>query len=310
MGGKLDRLKLVLCAVNGGAYGTDAAPGSADAVKGFEFNVTPLQSTRVDDDQVQPWLGAGDSYLVGKHAEITFKVRASGAGAAGDVPPVGSLLRICGLSETVSAGVSVDYEPVSSGFEDGTLYFWRDNKRRVLTGVRGTVTFMAERSSVPYFEFALRGLYNKPTNVAFPTPDFSAWVKPVVAEPVNVGTWSFFGTQPIFNSLRLSFANDYPFVSRVNQERVDITGRAAEGELVMEEEDLATLDLEDLATSHTNGTLSFEHGKTAGNIVGVSAPKVQVMAPSEGESEGTAMQTAPLSLKPDAGNDELKITFK
>jgi hypothetical protein len=305
---KLDRLKLLLCAVNGGAYGTDAAPVVGDAIRAYDFSHT-FQATRLDDDAVQPHLGAGDTHLIGKHLDISFKVRAVGAAAAGTPPPFGSLLRICGLSETVDAGVSVTYEPVSTGFEDGTLYFWRDNKKRALTGVRGTVSIVVERSNVPYLDFAMRGLYTAPEQAAILTPDWSTWRTPEPAEPARVDAWAFHGAAPILQSLRLSLAHEYPFISRVNQERVDITARAAEGEVVIEEPDLATLDMEALAVAHAKGALLFRHGTVAGQRVEISAPAAQIVNVAESESEGTAMQTGTLSLKPVLGNDEFKLTF-
>ncbi|SDH74365.1 hypothetical protein [Roseospirillum parvum] len=303
---KSDRLKVLLAAVNSGAYGTDATPTAADSIRAFDFTVSP-QATRIDDTSTQAFLGAGDHFLVGKNVTASFKVRLCGAGTAGDAPPYGSLLRMCGLSETIEAGVSVTYDPISAGFEDGTLYFYRDRKRRKVVGARGTVSVVIERSSVPHLAFEMTGLYQSAADDTLPAIDWSGWQTALPAEPANVGAFSAFGQTPILQSLTLALGNSHPFISRVNQERVDINDRAATGEMVIEEPDTATFDPEALAIAHTRGLVTFQHGTTAGNMVTVNAPAAQLGMPSEGESDGTAMLTLDLSLKPSAGNDEWQL---
>ncbi len=305
---KLERLQCILVKMNAGAYGTDAAPVAANAMKVYDVSVSPLESTTVDVTQVKPYLGSDDSYLVNKHNKITFKLHATGAGAAGDVPLWGPLVRASGFSETIDPGVSVIYEPVSEGFEDVTLYFWRDEKLRKLQGARGTFKFMSEASNIPHFEFSLTGLYSGVAAVARPDIDFSGWIKPVPAEPQNVGEFSLYGHTPILKSLSVDLGGETPYVPRVNQARVDFTDRKPTGECLIEEPLLADIDYEALAVSHASGALAYQHGVTAGNIVRIECPNLQLGKPSESESEGVAMQTLPISAKPLLGNDELTIT--
>jgi hypothetical protein len=305
---KRARSKALLAAVNAGAYGADALP--TEAMRAYDFSVTPMEATAIEDDAVQPYLGAGDTYLAGRHARLSFAIRAVGAGAAGTVPPFGDLLRMCGLSEVVTAATDVTYEPVSTGFEDGTLYYLQDGKLRSLTGCRGTVTFTAESKAVPFLKFEMMGLYVPPSEVAMPAVDWSSWQTPLPAQPSNTAALSVHGYAPILSRLVLGLGQSPEFVARVNQERIDIAKRAGTGEAVIEEPALVDKDYEAAVAAHTKGPVLFRHGTVPGNIVEVSAPKAQITGITESESEGVAMQTLQLSLKPDAGDDEMKIVFK
>lgn len=302
------RRKALLAAINTGAYGVDAVPTTP--IRAYDFQVSPMEATTVEDDAVQPHMGSGDTYLVGRHVKLQFSVRAVGSGAAGTAPVFGPILRMCGLSEVITAATDVTYEPVSEGFEDGTLYFIQAGKRRSLTGVRGTVTFTVEAKNVPFFRFEVTGLYTAPSEVAMPAVDWSGWQTALPTSPANTDALNVHGFTPILQRLVLGLGQSAEFVARVNQERVDITARAGTGEAVIEEPALTDKDYEAAMAAHDKGAVLFRHGKTAGNIVELSAPKAQITGISEGEAEGVAMQTLQLSLKPDAGDDEWKLVFK
>ncbi len=76
--------------------------------------------------------------------EITFKVELRGSAAAGSAPEIGDLLEACGMAETVTAGSSVVYSPVSVNDKSVTIYHYAmDNSGsavlKKLTGVTITV---------------------------------------------------------------------------------------------------------------------------------------------------------------------------
>jgi len=95
-------------------YGTDPTPTGVDAVLVRDLNITPQQSDVVSRDLIRPYLGASEQLLANTRVECTFSVELAGSGTAGTAPQYGKALLACGLSETVSAGVSVTYAPVSS----------------------------------------------------------------------------------------------------------------------------------------------------------------------------------------------------
>lgn len=305
---KKDQVKALLVDLNAGGYGTAGA--ATTAIRAYDFQPTPMESTAVEDDVVQPYLGAPDTYLAGRHAKLSFGVRAVGSGTAGLAPAFAGLLRMCGLSEVVTADTDVTYEPVSADFEHGTLHYWRDGKRRVLTGVRGSVALTSEGRGVPFFRFEMVGLYVPPSEVPTPAVDWSSWPKALVASPLNTNALSIHGHTPILQRLNMNLGAAPTFIGRVNDERVDITARAGSGEALIEEPSLADADYEAAMAAHDRDVVLYQHGTAAGNIVEVSAPKAQIVGCDEGEDSGVAMQTLRLSLKPDGGNDEFKLVFK
>ena len=56
--------------------------------------------------------------------------------------------------------------------------------------------------------------------------------------------------------------------------------------------------------------LNILHGTTAGNRVGIACPKLQFSAePTLADEEGTAMLSGSFAVMPNAGNEEMVLTF-
>jgi hypothetical protein len=82
------------------------------------------------------------------------------------------------------------------------------------------------------------------------------------------------------------------------------------GSAILEMVSLATKNWLSTARSHQTGTLAVVHGVTAGNIVALDAPKVQIGRLTYGETQRILNNTLPLMFLPDEGNDEFTITVK
>ena len=92
--------KRLLLAETEGSYGTDPAPGGAEAVLVRDLNITPVQSDTVNRDLVRPYLGASEQLLANVRVECTFSIELAGSGTAGTAPKYGAILKACGLAET------------------------------------------------------------------------------------------------------------------------------------------------------------------------------------------------------------------
>jgi len=64
------------------------------------------------------------------------------------------------------------------------------------------------------------------------------------------------------------------------------------------------------AKGDTTEALQLIHGASAGGIVALDAPKVQVMNPRYVDLDGIAMLEMELSIVPDAGDDDFLITIR
>lgn len=290
-------------------YGTDAVPtGAANALVIRNATLTPLDADMVDRALVRPYFGSSPKLAVAARVQLDFEVELAGSGAAGTVPAWGALLRGCAFSETISAGVSVAYAPVSAAIESLTIYTFIDGIKHGLTGARGTVDLDVTAKGIPVLKFKFTGLYVAPADVANPTLTTTAWQTPLPVNNANTSGFSLHGYAGILQALTMSIANKVAYRNLVGEESVQITDRAPTGSCTITAVPIGTKDFFTLAKNATLGALAITHGTVAGNKVTIAAPQVQVVKPTYGDQDGIRMLQMGLELVPSAGNDEITIT--
>jgi hypothetical protein len=84
-------------------YATDAAPDGTDAILIRDLTVTPIEAEVVSRDLIRPYLGNSDQLLAQTRVSLSFEVEMAGSGDAGTAPRFGSLLRACGMNQTITA---------------------------------------------------------------------------------------------------------------------------------------------------------------------------------------------------------------
>lgn len=304
------RKKVILAKVET-TYATDATPtGAANAILTKELAIQPMQGSTVNRDVDRPTLGRDLTYHVGPHTVVTFKVEMAGSGAAGTAPAWGVLLRGCAMAETIDAGVSVAYAPVSGTMDSLTLYYFQDGILHALLGARGTVKIMASPGELPYLEFTFTGLRVAPSATALPTPDFTAFQTPLAVNNANTPTFSLHSYAPNMQGFELDLANTVTYRNVVGEESVQIVDRDTNGSVTIEEPALGDKDYHAIIAAHTTGALSLTHGTAAGHIVEIAAPAVQLLQPRTGETDGIVTLQMNTAFVPVAGDDELTITAK
>lgn len=303
--------KLALLAKIETTYNTDAAPtGAANAILARNVVVTPMEAQTEERGQQQPYLGHAGEVMVAFWGKIEFEVEVAGSGTAGTAPKVGPLLRGCSLAEVISAGVSVTYSPISSGFESVSLYFYLDGVLHKFTGSRGTPSTNFTSRSIPQLKFAFTGIFQPVTDAALPTAVYTGFTTPLAVNKVNTPTFTVHTYSAVCQAVSLDMANDVQYRNLINYEGVDNVDRAPVGEMTIESTLMATKNWFDIAKTMTTGALNLVHGTTAGNIVQVQAPAVQIMNPKYSEASGIVMLSAGLKYRPVSGNDEFSIQFR
>lgn len=291
-------------------YGTDAVPtAAANAMQVNNATITPLAGGEEARDLMLPWLGNQGVILTGNYVQMEFSVEVAGAKAAGTVPGYGALLRACGMAETVTAGTSVAYNPISAGEEAVSIYYNVDGVRHVALGCRATVAIDLTPSRIPHFRFTVMGLLGTVTDQALPAATYGAFAVPVEASKANT-TATLFARALVAETLTIDLSARIEPRFLIGKESMELTGRQTSGSATVEAELLAGYDWFAASRNRTKGALSIVHGKTAGNIVQFTAPRVEIGRPTQGESQGIVNYTLPLMLTPVAGNDELVITVK
>lgn len=307
----LDRKKILASKIET-VSGTDAVPTGVDAILVDEdLTISPLEVTAEQRTNIKPYFGGKLAVHVGEHVKLSFSVEMAGGGAAGTAPGYGALLRACGMSETVTAATDVQYDPVSDDFETMTHYFNLDGQLHIITGSVGTVSWSLDPKKFPKLKFDFIGRYNTPSSVGAITPDFSAFEVPTATGCGKTSAFSLGGWAGTPLSLSMDLGNNNVFHETLTTCEFFITDRESTGKLVVEAPDLATKNFFTETLANTTSALTVQHGQTAGQIVQLDSPQVQIMNPTYGETNGIATIDLDLSFVPtDTGNDEIKITVK
>lgn len=293
-------------------YGTDSTPAAADALLTAGLTVNPIAGSYLNRDLVDGNEGSQPDIHTNRHAMVETIVEATASGAAGTAPAYADTLLSCGFAETVTADTKVDYTLVSSGYSSSTLVTHvggaSGHLQRIL-GTRGGLKFSAERGQVPKFTATRLGLYAAPGDAAAPTVDYSAFKKPATVEPSFMDTFTVGGDSLCVRSFSWQDGRT-PIVDKfANCPGVDISDRAFTGSMLVE---FPTLTAKDVFAESLDGTLQplvWTIGKTAGSIISFTGPKVQIKFTGYENVDNTLAGRFDLVFTPDAGDDELKITF-
>lgn len=291
-------------------YGTDVVPtGAADAIQFNEVTVNPMAGGEVERGLLLPYMGHQGVILTGTYGTLQGQVELAGSGDPGTAPAFGSLLRACGMHETVTVDTDVQYNPISRSFEAGSLYYNLDGVRHIFLGCRGTFSLSLTPAQIPRLSFNLSGLSGTISDTPLPTVDLTKFIDPVPVNKANT-TMTLHGWASIAESLSLDLAASVEPRFLIGEESIKITGRKAVGTAVVQATSLAVKNWFAISKAHTKGALVAQHGTVAGNIVDIEAAKVQIGRVTQGATQGIANYSLPLMLTPDAGNDELLLTFR
>jgi len=292
-------------------YGTDPTPGGGDAILVRNLEIQPLVADTVNRELVRPYLGQADQLLSQTRVEVSFEVELAGSGTAGTAPAYGPVLRSCALSETVVADTSVTYAPESSGFESCTIYYFQDGIRHKVTGCRGTFELTGEVGQIPVISFTMTGIYNAPTDETQPTPTYSNQASPVLFKEGNTTNFSAFSYAGCLMSYNFSLANDVIYRELVGcTKEILITNRAPSGTVVIEAPTITAKDFFAVATGSSTGSISFQHGQTAGNIVTMTTAQSDLGNLTYSDQDGIQMLNMPFIAVPtNAGDDEMSLVY-
>ncbi|KMK68582.1 phage tail tube protein [Puniceibacterium sp. IMCC21224] len=290
-------------------YATDITPGTVDAMIASNVTFSPMEGEDAPRDLILPHLGSQGIILAGIYARLEFNIEIAGAGAAGTVPRYGSLLRICGFSETVTAATDVTYEIIEDDVDSGSIYFVMDKVRHVLLGSRGTVAKTYNAKGIPQYRFNLMGLLGTISDQTNPAVSAAGLIKPLPVSKANT-VLTLHGWTSVAESLSIDLGNTVTPRFLIGEEEIKITNRQSTGTAVLKATSLATINWFAIAQARTRAALSIVHGTTAGNIVEITAPEVEIGRPTQGATDGIVNYSLPLMLCPDTGLDEMKIVVR
>lgn len=290
--------------------GVDAGPAGSDAVLAMNVSLSPMEGQDVKRDLELPYFGDTGSVPLDLHAKLSFEVELAGSGTPGTAPAWGALLRACAVAETISAGTSVTYNPITTGQESITLHFFVEGTKFALVGTRGTAVLDMSSSGIPKIKFEFTGLYTTPAEAARPTPVYSDWQRPEAVTTDNTPTVEIDGTALVMRSFSLDLGNAVEPRFLVGSKGVLITGKEEKLKCQVEAVALTTFNPFTLAETQAELDVTLVHGTNAGNIVTFNAAQAQMQRP-DGLATVQDITEWPLNLVPvpDAGGDQWTLTL-
>lgn len=308
----LNMKNMTLLAMKQTALGTPAAPvPGTNAILCRGLTPQPIKGKFVDRNLIRGAKGNYGAIVAGEHRVFEFEVELAGSGAAGTAPKFAPLLLGCDFAETLTASVSAVYQPHGVAGDYLTLFAYLDGILLKLTDAKGTVSFTMNAEEIPVMKYTFIGKYEEVTDVAFPTGlVFTGFQKPLTVGDTNTATFSIAGLDLVTQSFSLDVANQTTWRDLINFAGVRSPDRKPTASAVFEMTKVATKNWAEDVRLGTEMALSIVHGTTAGNIVSIAAPKLQFNAePSLSDTDGVAMLNASFAVMPNAGNDEVVLSF-
>ena len=294
-------------------YNTDAVPTAAANALLIGNPSWSHEGLRMNDRNTVKNTNAVDQAVYGGTLKtISIDIELKGSGAAGTAPEFGVLFEACSYVETVSAGVSVTYDPTSTTAdqESVTVYYYQDGLRHILTGCRGTFSVNLETGAIPMATFTLTGHSGDPTDTAMVVPTLDSTVP--VAVKGNAFTIDGYGA----DISALTFDAGVEVSTPASMKEADGFGEVFVGKRDLQGSFDPLMELvatEDFYGNFTSGLqmplATGTIGSTAGNRFAITMPAVYYRDVANGDRDGIRTYEMPFGAVEDSGDDEVSIVF-
>ena len=294
--------------------GTANAPVAVDG--GLEISDVSLNTdiTVVERDPIAASFDDPKAIRGNRISRVTFKSPIVGGTTAGSRPPHWALLRACGMTEAISAGVSVTYTPTtaSSTQETVTIDLYLDGILHRIVGAMGTFRKTVAENDTPMFEFEFHGVYVAPSDTAL----LSGVAYQAVSPPAPLGATLTFRSQTLVSTgWTFDLANSVVVRQDITQAggviHAVITNRKPVITTDPEVELVATFDFWSNVVNANSGEFNGTIGSAAGNTVRLLAPNAEITTAEPGDREG--LRILNLTLKPrrlvSAGEDHASLRY-
>lgn len=292
-------------------YGTDAAPtGAADAILASQVKLMPMEGQDVARELERPFHAADPTLPADLHAKISFRVELAPSGTAGTAPGWAALMRGCGCAQTLAAGVSVTFSPISTGYQSLTMHLYVDGIRWAILGARGTFKLLVEASGIPYLEFTFTGRFAPATDAALPAGTLTAFKDPLIVNAANTPVFTIDAVPMVMKSLTFDAGCQVEPRFWVGTNDIIITGRAESLEATVEVRAMATFNPYTRAANAARIPIVLTHGTVAGARATLNVPSGQMQRPGEvGQTQNIAENALRFVPQPTVANDQWTLVL-
>lgn len=288
--------------------GTAVALTGAEAFLVMNPKFTPSRKAYDRDNtasSLSPFSAVAGEYS----GQIEFDVELKGSGTAATPPEWGKALMGCGFGEDING--SVAYTPTSDP-GSYTVGLYMDGKSYIIWGARGDVSLKLKSGSFGVLHFVFTGAGYTIADAALLTTNLAyQTTKPVIFAGAAIMTLDSISAN--LSNLEIKMNNKVQLRESPNKASgffsAVIAGRRPTMTFDPEEVLAATYNYFSLLGSGNLAALSIALTGSAGNIVTVTAPKMQYIDIKPGERSGIATLGIDCLLSRNAatGEDELSI---
>lgn len=245
--------------------------------------------------------------------ELAFKAELMGpaSGAKGTTLAISPFLKMCGLSEALSAGVSNIFTPLSSSFVTGTIAKYEDGFRKTMLGCAGNVKFQMKVGEPLFCEFNMQGKYSEHSDQTMLTPTY-----PVTVPFMFMGAAvTILGSTLIIDNLEIDLQNEIVLSPLPNDPSgIDYAKIVGRNPIMTFDPELVAVSSHDFYSkllSRTLAAVSVVINDSNGNSITFALPAVRYTGQKEGDRSGIRVlnATAEICKNSDGGNDEITITL-
>jgi len=296
-------------------YGTAATLAAANAMFVSDFTHNMIEGNVVERNNITGRLGGQGSIRVEQYATLDASCELAGSGTAGTAPRWADLMKSCGMAEVVTAGVSVAYSAVSTGFQSATLgAYYKDItgavQRALITGARGAFSMDLSAGSVPKIDFKFQGLFNDLATTTALSGDFSTIPLPRGVNKAYTPTCTLFGEAIEADKVAMDSGIKIKYSNLINKESVDYIGRMGKLSFSFRAASLAQVNTWiGRAKNNSQGAFTTTHGTTAGNIVTLNVPNLQIKTVSNTFKDDQLFLSVEADIVPLTDNGDFTITL-
>lgn len=314
----LTKKKIILVKIET-TEGTDAVPTADDVIE-CRNSKMERDASFVKSDTHRASISDAGGFVSEIKGKCSFEVDMKASGTVATRSQLGKMLMACGFKETALAeSAGLQYDPVSSQSDMKTVtiyeYYLGDGTGNAilkkLVGAKGSFTLQMEAGKPAKAQFNFEGRYVEPADVANPSidaSDFESTLPPIVEN----STFKYDNTGYVCRGVTINGNNDLYPIPDVNSAtgvlKTVVTGRNIAGTMGLDMINVATKNFFAIWKANTKAAISMKVGATAGNIIEISMPAVQLEKVEDADDNGFAYQEIPFIATGE--DDELSFVFK
>ena len=270
--------------------GTDyiAAGATPQAILTSGLTVKPLETEQISRDLDDGLNGGQPVIHINEMISISAPFELAGSGTPDTPAAWAGLLQLSAKTSDVANDSSkVTHSRIQNASleVDGTVYFYWEGMYHILLAGKASMSFAGKTGELFKGTAEIKGIYGGTLAGTPPTPDFSAFEKPLPFSSANT-TFTFDSQALNLYEYELSGNEKIEYDEGTEKKQIFIEDWNEEGKWLIEAPELGTFDPFAILLAGTILPYELTHGTTPGAIFAQSSTGVQLLTIEPGEYKG------------------------